>query len=147
MPAQAVLEAGALSNQAVAVVKQQPDLHRPLVQVGGGEALDAVLDDRAGDRLRVDLIRLTALALAAARGAHHLRRHPDDRLVRVAPHRMGASRRTAKIRAKSTSALLKASQRPEPARRLTRLTSRAPPTGQSGTDRPSKISFPGLGPA
>jgi hypothetical protein len=32
--------------------------------------------------LRVDLIRLAALTLAAARSAHHLRRHPHDPLAR-----------------------------------------------------------------
>jgi hypothetical protein len=56
-------------------------------------------------------------------------------------------RRTAKIRPKGLTALLRASQRPEAA-------VAADPTGlqsasdeQSGADRPSKSGFPGLGPA
>ena len=65
MPAQPVLHAGALNDEIVAVIGQQPDLHRLLVQERGGEALDAVLDDSSGDRERVDLIRLARLALAA----------------------------------------------------------------------------------
>jgi hypothetical protein len=37
------------------MVRDEPDLHRLLVQIGSRERLDAVLDDRAGDRQRVDL--------------------------------------------------------------------------------------------
>ncbi len=82
MPAQPVLHPGALLDQILPVVCDQPDVHRPFVQVRGREAIDAVLDDRAGDRLRVDLIGLAALALALTGGAHHLRRHPDYPLAR-----------------------------------------------------------------
>ena len=63
MPPQPVLDAGALADEILAVVEQQPDPHRPLVEVRGREGLHAVLDDRARDRLRVNLIGLAALAL------------------------------------------------------------------------------------
>jgi hypothetical protein len=81
MPAQPVLDPGALGDQVLAVVAEQPDLHRLLVEVGGGKALDAVLDHGPGDRERVDLVRLARLALAAAGGAHPLWRHAHDPLA------------------------------------------------------------------
>ena len=72
---------GALGDEVLAVIGEQPDLHRSLVEVGGGEALHAVLDDGPSDGERVDLVRLAGLALAAPRGAHPLRRHPHDPLA------------------------------------------------------------------
>ncbi len=42
---------------------EQADLHGCLVQVGERKALRPVLDDRAGHRQRVDLVRLAGLAL------------------------------------------------------------------------------------
>ena len=77
MPAQAVLEAGAFSHEIVAVIADQPDLHRLLVQIRGRELLHAVLDDRPCDRERIDLIRLPRLTLAPSRSAHPVRRDPD----------------------------------------------------------------------
>lgn len=62
------------------MVRDEPDLHCPLVQVGSRERLDAICDGRAGDRQGVDLIGLAPLALTLARGAHPLRRHPHDPL-------------------------------------------------------------------
>ena len=56
VPPQPVDGAGPLGDEIVAVIGDQPDLHRPLVQVRAGEVLDPVLDDRAGDRERVDLV-------------------------------------------------------------------------------------------
>jgi hypothetical protein len=81
MPAQPVLHAGALDDEILAVIREQADLHRGLVEVGGGEGLHAVLDRRSGDRQRVDLIRLARLALPAPGGAHPVRRHPHDPLT------------------------------------------------------------------
>jgi hypothetical protein len=66
VPAQAVLRACALGHEILAVVGEQPDLQRCLVQMGDREALDAFLQHRAGDRPRVDLIGLARLALAQA---------------------------------------------------------------------------------
>jgi hypothetical protein len=63
------------------VIEQQPDLHRLLVQIRDRELLDVVLDDRASDRQRVDLIGLARLAFALARSAHPLRRDPHDPLA------------------------------------------------------------------
>ena len=64
------------------MIGEQPDLHRPRVQVRGLELLDAVPDDRPRDRDRIALIRLAALALPLARGSHQLRRHAHDPLAR-----------------------------------------------------------------
>ena len=55
MPAQPVHGPGPLRDQVAAVIEQQPDLHRLLVQERDRELLDPVLDDRARDRQRVDL--------------------------------------------------------------------------------------------
>jgi hypothetical protein len=55
MPAQPVHGAGPLGDQILAVIRQHADLHRPLVQIRDREPLDTVLDDRPGDRERVDL--------------------------------------------------------------------------------------------
>jgi hypothetical protein len=81
MPPQPVLRAGPLGDEVLAVVRKQPDLHRPLVQIGGREPLDAVLYDCSRDRERVDLIGLARLALPAPGGAHHPRRDSDDPLT------------------------------------------------------------------
>jgi hypothetical protein len=81
MPAQPVDHARALDHEIVAVIGDQADLHRPLVQVRDREALDPVLDDRAGDRERIDLIGLARLALPAPRRAHPVRRHAHDPLA------------------------------------------------------------------
>ena len=81
MPAQPVDRAGALGDEIVTVIEQQPDLHRLLVQIRDRELLDAVLDDRSRDRERVDLIRLARLALPLAGGAHPVRRDPHDPLA------------------------------------------------------------------
>ena len=80
VPAQPVLRAGALGDEILAVIREKSDLHRPLIQVGGREAIDAVLDDCPGDRESVDLIGLPGLALTSPGGAHHPRRDPHDPL-------------------------------------------------------------------
>ena len=81
MPAQPVLDPRALGDELLAVVGEQADLHRLFVEVGGGKALNAVLDHGTGDRERVDLVRLARLALATAGGAHQLWRHAHDPLA------------------------------------------------------------------
>jgi hypothetical protein len=50
MPPQPVDHARALDDEVVAVIKQQADLHRLLVQVRDRELLDPVLDDRASSQ-------------------------------------------------------------------------------------------------
>ena len=69
VPAQPVDQPGALGDEDLAVVAQQPDLDSLLVEEGSGESLDSLAQHRAGDRSRVDLIGLPDLAFAAARGA------------------------------------------------------------------------------
>jgi hypothetical protein len=56
MPPQPIDRPGSLGDEIVAVIEQQADLHRPLVQIRDREPLDAILDDRSGDRERVDLV-------------------------------------------------------------------------------------------
>jgi hypothetical protein len=81
MPPQPVHGASPLGDEIFAMIEQQTNLHRPLVQIRDRELLDPVLDDRAGDRERVDLVRLARLALPLPRRAHPMRRHPDDPLA------------------------------------------------------------------
>lgn len=66
MPAQAINGAGAFRDEILAVIAQQSDFHRGLVEIGRGEALDALADDCARDRERIDLIGLSGPALALA---------------------------------------------------------------------------------
>ena len=63
VPAQPVLSAGALAHQVRSMVSEQADLDRPLIEIRGGKALHAILDDRARDGERVDLVRFARLAL------------------------------------------------------------------------------------
>jgi hypothetical protein len=81
VPAQPVLDPRALGDQVLAVVGQQPDLHRPLIEMSDGEALHAVLDHGPGDRQRVDLVRLARLALPTPGGAHPVRCDTHDPLA------------------------------------------------------------------
>jgi hypothetical protein len=81
VPAQPVLDPCALGDQVLAVVGEQPNLHRPLIEVRDGEARHAILDHGPGDRERVDLVRLARLALAAAGCPHPVRRDPHDPLA------------------------------------------------------------------
>ena len=46
MPAQPVHGAGPLGDEIFAMIEQQPDLHRLLVQIRDRELLESVLDDR-----------------------------------------------------------------------------------------------------
>jgi len=49
VPAQLVGEPGDLMDVSFAVVAEQPDLHRGLVQERAGEPVDALPEDRPGD--------------------------------------------------------------------------------------------------
>ena len=64
MPAQPVDRAGALGDELVAIVAEQADLHRLLVEERGREPLDTVSDRGAGDRERVDRDPTSRFALA-----------------------------------------------------------------------------------
>ena len=81
MPPQPVLDASALGDEIAAVIGDQPDLHRLLVQIRRREALHPVLDDSAGDRERVDLVRLARLSLATPRLADPVRRDAHNSLA------------------------------------------------------------------
>ena len=81
MPPQPGLHASALSNEVLAVIGEQPDFHGLLVEIRDGEHVDAVLDNRAGDRERVDLIGLPWPPLAATRCAHPMRSDSHDPLA------------------------------------------------------------------
>src|SRR5450755_3721693 len=92
--------------------------------------------------------RATRGSAAAAPGARRAPLTSRGRSPRLPAPDRTPSRGPANIRPKSTSAPLRALSglsRPSPAD-PTDLQS-APPTGQSGDDRPSKSGFPGLGPA
>ncbi len=80
MPPKPVLDTGPLSNEIVTVIADQPDLHRPLVEIRGREAVNTILDHRSRDRERIDLIRLPRLTLPAPRDAHPVRRDPNHSL-------------------------------------------------------------------
>jgi hypothetical protein len=58
MRAQPVDHPGALADQLVAIVVEDPDLHRLLVTERGREALDPIADRDQRDPPRVDSIRL-----------------------------------------------------------------------------------------
>ena len=81
VPAQAVDDACALGHEVLAVVAQQADLQRTLVQKRRREAVDPFAQNGAGDRPRIDLVGLAGLTLATPRGAHQLRRHAHDALA------------------------------------------------------------------
>ncbi len=81
VPAQAALVIGAGANEVLAMVEQQLDLHRLLVEIGGRQVLDSLLQRRPGDVGGVDRIGLATLARALARFAHQFRGDPDDPLA------------------------------------------------------------------
>ena len=81
MPAKPVLHSGALGDQIVAVIGQEADLHRLLVQERCREPVHPVFDDRASDRQRVDPVRLPDSPLTAPGLPHHLRRDADHPLT------------------------------------------------------------------
>jgi hypothetical protein len=97
MPPQPIDRPGPLGDEIIAVIEQKPDLHRPLVQIHDREPLDAILDDRSGDRERVDLVGLARLARALARGAHPPRRDADDPLADSQQRPLKAPRNRAAV--------------------------------------------------
>jgi hypothetical protein len=81
VPAQPVDQPGALGNEDLAVIAQQPDLDSLLIEEGSRESLDPLAQHGAGNRSRIDLVGLPDLAFAAARGAHQLRRDTQNTLA------------------------------------------------------------------
>src|SRR5665213_3778522 len=62
------------------MIEQQLDLHRPLVQVRGGEGLYSLSECGSGDRARVDRVGLPTRSLLPAFSGGQVRRDPDDAL-------------------------------------------------------------------
>jgi hypothetical protein len=61
------------------MVDQQPHLARRSVELGNRQI--GLAPCSAGDRERVDRVRLAACPSAVTNAGHHLRRHPDDLLA------------------------------------------------------------------
>ena len=61
MPSQPVDHPSPLCDQLIAIVLQQADLHRPLIQERDREPLDTLAQRRSRDRGRIDHIRLPRL--------------------------------------------------------------------------------------
>ena len=140
MPAQAVLVLRALTDDVLAMVKQQPDLHRALVEVGDRQVLGTLAQAGARDHQRVDRVRLAAGTLARdgsgpsasaalappARprrpgSARSARRHAGSpRSPRFAPRRLAEPRQAARqspALAPRPSAHLRAGRFPQTPRR------------------------------
>ncbi len=92
VPAQPVDDARALGDKVLAVVTQQPDLKRLLVEKRRREPLDPLAQHGASDRSRIDLVRLAGFALPAPRDPHHLRRDANDVLTRAQQRPLQAAR-------------------------------------------------------
>ena len=80
MPAQPIGQAGAFTDDLVAVVVQRPDLERLLVQVRDRERVNAFPERRASDRGGIDRIGLSRLAHGPPGGLSQSRRDPDHSL-------------------------------------------------------------------
>src|SRR4029453_3892326 len=78
LPAQIVDQRGALLDEPFAVIDEQPDIELAPSDLRDRQRLDARADRRAGDRDRVDAIRLARLAGAVSRAGHQLRRDTHD---------------------------------------------------------------------
>jgi hypothetical protein len=81
VPAQPLLLLGAGVDEVVAVVREQPDVERPSVQVRSGEVLDSLAQRRPGHAEGVDRVGLAALPGRAASARHVLGRDPHDPLA------------------------------------------------------------------
>lgn len=80
MPTQPLLIAAALLDEVVAVIDQQLDLSIDAF-IGPRPAQLRLADGGAGDRKRVDRVRLTTRLPGAPLRDGQLRRHPDDILA------------------------------------------------------------------
>ena len=81
MPAQVVDELGALRDEPLAVIDEQPDIELGARQLRDGKGVEAFADRGSGDRDGVDHVVLAALARGAARVGHQLRRDAHDPLA------------------------------------------------------------------
>jgi hypothetical protein len=78
LPAQIVDQRGALLDEPFAVIDEQPDIELGPSELRDRQRLNALADRRAGDRDRVDAIRLARLAGAVSRAGHQLWRDTHD---------------------------------------------------------------------
>ena len=79
MPQQRAVEPDAVTDEALTVIDEQPQIELGAVQVRGRERAQALLQRGAGDTERVDSVRLAALTGAAACVGAQVRRdsqHP-----------------------------------------------------------------------
>ena len=81
MPTQALLVFTTGPDEILAVIEQELQLQRRLVQMRGRQGLGALSERCSGDGEGVDRVGLTAGALAAAGFAHELGRNSDDVLT------------------------------------------------------------------
>ena len=81
MPLQRVVEPDALTDQALAVIDQQPQIELGPVQLCCGQLIQALAQRRPGDRDRVDAVGLPALAPRAPRRRHQPGRDANDALA------------------------------------------------------------------
>jgi hypothetical protein len=81
MPLQRAVERDALTDQAFAVVDQQPQIELRPVQIRGREGLKALLQRDAGDRDGVDRIGLAALTRAPTGRRAQVGRDPQHPLA------------------------------------------------------------------
>ena len=78
VPAKPLDLCGALADEVLAVIEQEPDLTSLRIEVGNRQV--ALSKRRAGDREGIDRIRLAELACGAARARHQLRRDANHAL-------------------------------------------------------------------
>ena len=112
MPPQPINRARPVGDEIGAVIEQQPDLHRPLIQVRGREPLDPVSYDRAGDRQRVDLIGLPRPALALAGRPHSMRRDSHHPLTSRQQRLLEPPRNRAAVLERPDALLIEAARPP-----------------------------------
>jgi hypothetical protein len=81
MPLQRVVERDALTDEALAMVDEQPQIEFGPVQLRGRQGVEAFAQRRTCDRDRVDAVGLPPPAGAPPRVGHQLRRHPQHALA------------------------------------------------------------------
>src|SRR4051812_37147981 len=81
MPLQRVVERNALTDEALAMVHEQPQIEFRALQLRGRQVVQAFAQRRSRDRNRVDAVGLPARAGAAPRVGHQRRRDAQDALA------------------------------------------------------------------
>jgi hypothetical protein len=96
-PAQPLLDAGALTDEVLAVVEQQRDLALGSREPGLGQALQPFADRGPRDRSGVDRVGLAELARALAGPGHQLRWHPHHPLTGAQQEALQPARNVAAV--------------------------------------------------